>query len=522
MMARNRPRTLSSGDDTNSCMTKLFRRGIMEPIKKYQTGDDIEKHMEKVANYIKLAQILDTQEQIIILMDSFNDVEKKQIYMAYQFDENVKNFEWISKTIVTIFRKKESSTSPIAALLKTKQGRNENLEDFRTNFRCIAFDNISHYASDKKEKYLIKAFINGLVDRIAAKAVKMVEPKTLDEAFKLAKKQIKCNSSKTSEDLFAMRNYNNNNHEVSDLKRKVNELEKLVQTLQRQVSGMLSYKGKNQPGPPLPNQNFRGNPQISNMQGIKCYNCNKMGHIARDCRASFTCYKCGLADHVAANCPKTRFGNKPYPPKQFVKEMDDISGIISETESCTGSQVYEQCDQISDNKGWTVVTSKKLRSNPVNKRVQNHVAFINGNCERPKKGYWDNKPVIKLRLSSNNMKVLLDTGATCNVISSQMCSNMGMSDKIQPSNRIISCANNETMKIVGEVYLDVCLPHVLVREKFIVVDHDQMDIPILGIRSMKKAKISVNAHRNCIFANGVCIPFISEIHTPTTCAPKLN
>ena len=493
----------------------------MEPIKKYKMGEDIEKHMEKVTNYFKLAEIIDMDEQIIILLDSFDDVEKKQIYMAYKFDENQKNYEWIAKTIKTLFAKKESSTSPIAALLKTKQGSNETLKDFRTNLRCIAFDNISHYDSDKKEKCLITAFINGLADRIAAKAVKMVEPKTLDEAYKLAKKQIKCNSPKNSEDLFVLRN-NNNNHEVSDLRRKVYELENLVKILQRQVSGMLSYKGNIQPGPQFANQNLRSNPQMSNIQGVKCYNCNKMGHIARDCRAPFTCYKCGLTDHVAANCPKTRFGIKSYPPKQFVKEMDDTSDRISETGSCTGSQVYEQCDQITDNKGWTVVTRKKRRPNPDDRRIQNYVSFVNGNCERPKKGYWDNKPVIKLRLSSNNMKVLLDTGATCNVISSRMCSNMGFSDKSQPTNRIISCANNETMKIVGEVYLDVCLPHLLVREKFIVVDHDQMDIPILGIRSMKKAKISVNAHRNCIFANGVCIPFISEIHAPTTCAPKLN
>ena len=43
---------------------------------------------------------------------------------------------------------------------------------------------------------------------------------------------------------------------------------------------------------------------ISNIDAASCYNCNKPGHIARDCPDSGnkTCYNCGKAGHISRDC----------------------------------------------------------------------------------------------------------------------------------------------------------------------------------------------------------------------------
>lgn len=38
----------------------------------------------------------------------------------------------------------------------------------------------------------------------------------------------------------------------------------------------------------------------------KCFNCNKPGHISRDCKEGPECYECGAHGHIARDCPKKK------------------------------------------------------------------------------------------------------------------------------------------------------------------------------------------------------------------------
>lgn len=55
-------------------------------------------------------------------------------------------------------------------------------------------------------------------------------------------------------------------------------------------------------------------------QPLRCYNCQKPGHMAKDCRVpkkkeTRKCYNCGLEGHLSKNCRK--------PKKNKIRKVSD-------------------------------------------------------------------------------------------------------------------------------------------------------------------------------------------------------
>ncbi|XP_077256603.1 uncharacterized protein LOC143894309 [Temnothorax americanus] len=77
-------------------------------------------------------------------------------------------------------------------------------------------------------------------------------------------------------------------------------------------------------------QKTAGKKEISG-RSMKCYNCNKLGHISKDCtkpkRERGSCYNCGNTEHLAKDCPSKK-------PKE-VKEKSPVANVYEDPEEET-------------------------------------------------------------------------------------------------------------------------------------------------------------------------------------------
>ena len=152
--------------------------------------------------------------------------------------------------------------------------------------------------------------------------------------------------------------------------------------------------------------------------------------------------------------------------------------------------------------------------------VERLANYVEGKGKRPfEENEIDDKPVIVARLNGKRGSILLDTGASCNLIDKQFLDTVLREDKDVQLDRTVKpkiiCASKTEMKVYGEVKLNLGLAACETKIRFFVVEN-LCDSAIIGVKSLKRLGIKICLNNDCCYFNNVLIPFEKKIAHDTS------
>ena len=287
---------------------------------------------------------------------------------------------------------------------------------------------------------------------------------------------------------------------------------------------------------------------------MECWTCGEKGHIARFCK-QITCYKCGKRGHVASQCGGLR-QNRQIRCLENVEEdweSDDftdfenesiIQGDIDHTEE-TEVQIHVMHvedelekeilaltihqDSVKKTRGKTAYKNEcaNLRTKKTYPREIIELAeFIEGKAKKPNKSTptlissthserAQNKPVVKGLCETTKTKLFCDSGAEVNVMDNSLFEKLRRNEKrikVHSARKIIRCANNSKISVLGWARLSITVGGFRKTCKFWVVPKIFPRI-ILGIRAMKDMEMSIDPAKDCVWVKGVREPFLSKVNS---------
>ena len=389
------------------------------------------------------------------------------------YDANSNDFKYLSKTLKTLYGEKQSAVSPYVELFKIKQQPFQSLKDYLSAVRINGIKALQSQPPIEREKFLVMCFINGLASKKYAHILNEIKPTNLCEAYNLIKNE-KLDEN-VDKSIFAIEEENDSKQ--INWQNKIEKLESKIFQLEREIKSLKEINGKKQ---------FNNN--TKKLSDIKCFNCNRVGHFARDCFQRVTqCTHCGMKGHISKNCRRKSSFKRPN-VRQMRMQSDSVQSEVDvldiQNNGETAADYFEEeCVQTNEGRVMSISSPTQCDVNSTKKQceerqrkplyskvIQNWAQFINGEGNKPKqslqaetiisRNYQETargKAIIKTKIGSEEISVLMDTGSDCNVIDMNLFKLLAKSDrslKILPKKHNLSCANGTKLVVIGYTNLN--------------------------------------------------------------------
>lgn len=548
-------------------LQKLINRDTHGVPQSCGRNDNIKTHIEKIEQYFKACGISNEESKITILLNSLTDEMRFELCCMIDFKDNENSYQWIKDKLLVLFHPKESEITPLIRLYGCKQKSDQSLREYLSEIRVEGYKLLRNMNPKDREKQLIDAFKRGLRSEQLQFALNSVEVETLDEAYRLVKKEKKTND----DNVFARKvELKHDQATCSDIERLQNQMSVLqkqmayiVRLLEEQKKPTYAEKVRGPVGRTenkvsnLPNRREQQfNQGIHNQgtmpyrrQDVQCYRCEEWGHIARFC-PKMKCRTCGQFGHIERYCTR-RIRSRQFrrmwiddDDAQWENDSTSIQDNSSEssvkTEELPGNQEpidtairaltiqrdskkQRQCQKGNSNKRVKEPRTKKQYPRDIEdlcdyvegkkswKAVRFNKAETLISQSHSEKG--KNKPLVQGKCEGRTEKLFLDTGADISVIDHDLVEKLVGADKItRNANKFIKCANNSRMNIVGSVELKINVGGKEKICKFWVVKQLFPRI-IIGIRALKDLGMSMDFANQCVWIQGTRVPFVSSIQS---------
>lgn len=521
---------------------KLLIKDELNDMKVFRKSDDIKKHLNDYADKMKDLGIDIESEKCQYLLKTLDDECVLELKAQLDYQGNAKNFEYLTTTLIKIFGNNNSTIKEYSAILNCKQKLNQSLRDFLSEVRIKCMRTISCQEPEEREQMMLTAFQNGLLNRKFEIILKQVAPKTLNEAFEILKNEK--DEVRNEEEIYAMEE----STDISDMKLLIKELKSRVTHLEGELNLL---KGNRRNQFQRSNSNLQKFDRSFQQKEITCFNCQRSGHIARNCKNQTVCKICHKTGHSDRNCYAKnknvgRFRNieeeSVTSEPNTIEVMDNAERDV-ELDSQNETKPAKKFFAIGNYK--SSYNRRKAMSDK-DRNVEDWVKYVCQGRRKPKTVIMDNvskhkstnvrqvnydgktvissssletahnKPVIDGVVDGSAKRLFFDSGCESNVMDYAYFLKLARRNsaiKILRKSGRLSCANGSPMKIIGYSIINVGMGKQQQPMKFSIVNQISPNV-IIGIKYMKSARIVIDAGKDKVINGlGEEIPFVSKTET---------